>query len=231
MYSRKLIEKDKEIIEQTLKRSEIYPLIQQYYESGEVMLAFSASGECIAGTAKNGYQIIYILKGEVQIFSFGYNGKRVLLDQVATGNFCGHISKLRGFNYEATLVAKTDCYYLEIPDPKFDLLMKNKDFALEFYRATSQRTYAMYQKMLALHLFSKEENAAYYLWKNRSGKMIYGSLDSLSEEMGISRRSLCYLFRDWKKENIIARCNAGYQIMDMERLEELSKNVRVYFVS
>lgn len=228
MSSREIISKEREKIEQRLCRSELYPLIGAYYEDGQIALAFAHAGDYISGTGKKGYQIIYILDGTVQIFSFCHSGKRVLLDEVGGGEFSGHISKVRGFNYESTLIARTDCVYLEIPDAIFDKLMKNKDFALTFYKTTSQRTYHMYRKTLALNLFTKEENVAYYLLKNSQELVIRGSLDSLSEEMGISRRSLCYLFRDWKKEKIIDRCTGGYEIKDQTRLEEIAKNVSEY---
>ena len=228
MVSKEKSPRDKVKIEEKLRQSELYPLIGAYYERGQITLAFAGAGDYISGAGKKGYQIIYILEGMVQIFSFCHSGKRVLLDEVGAGEFSGHISNARGFNYESTLIARTSCCYLEIPDPVFDMLMKDKDFALTFYKTTSQRTYHMYRKTLALNLFTKEENAAYYLLKNSRDQIIKGSLDSLSEEMGISRRSLCYLFRDWKKEQIIDRCTGGYQIKDQKRLEEIAKNVSEY---
>lgn len=220
---------DRQKPEQKLKEAQVYPFLKKYYEAGQVKMRFSEAGECISGSTKKGYQIIYILEGTVQIFSFCYNGKRVFLDQVGAGDFCGHISKVRGFNYESTLIARTLCCYLEISDLVFDELMKNKDFALEFYKMTSQRTYHMYQKTLALSLFSREENVAYYLLKNSNDRIIRGSMDSLSEEMGISRRSLCYLFAEWKKEGILTRCTGGYRITGPGRLKNLAKHVLEYY--
>lgn len=156
-------------VETGIRELEIYPLIAAHYEAGRIPLCRAQAGDCIADAGDSGCHIIYLLRGDVKIFSFSYKGRRMLLDQVGRGEFSGHISKLRGFNFDSTIVARTDCMYLEFSDDLFQELMGNPPFALLFYRSTSKRTYHMYRKTLSLNLFSLEENAAFYFLRGGAG--------------------------------------------------------------
>lgn len=156
-------------VETGIRELEIYPLIAAHYEAGRIPLCKAQAGDCIADAGDSGCHIIYLLRGDVKIFSFSYKGRRMLLDQVGRGEFSGHISKLRGFNFDSTIVARTDCMYLEFSDDLFQELMGDPAFALVFYRSTSKRTYHMYRKTLSLNLFSLEENAAFYFLMGGAG--------------------------------------------------------------
>lgn len=85
--------------------------------------------------------------------------------------------------------------YLEFSDDLFQELMGDPAFALVFYRSTSKRTYHMYRKTLSLNLFSLEENAAFYFLMG-GGDLVSATLETMSEEMGMSRRSLCAISSD-----------------------------------
>ena len=106
-------------VETGIRELEIYPLIAAHYEAGRIPLCKAQAGDCIADAGDSGCHIIYLLRGDVKIFSFSYKGRRMLLDQVGRGEFSGHISKLRGFNFDSTIVARSDCMYLEFSDDLF----------------------------------------------------------------------------------------------------------------
>ena len=140
------------------------------------------------------------------------------------------ISKLRGYNFESTIVARTPCTYLEFPDQVFTQLMEQGDFALRFYQGTSQRTYHMYRKILSLNLFSLEENTAFYAVTHQN-HMEGMTLDDISEEIGISRRTLCYIIRRWKEAGILEKAPRGYHIRDLATLEDMAHNIRQFYQS
>lgn len=217
-------------VETGVQELELYPLIAPFYEAGRIPLCHAQSGDCIADAGDSGCHIIYLVRGEVKIFSFSYNGRRMLLDQVGRGEFSGHISKLRGFNFDSTILARTDCMYLEFSDALFHELMGDPAFALLFYRCTSKRTYHMYRKILSLNLFSLEENAAFYFVRNKD-RLGTATLESMSEEIGMSRRSLCYILKRWRQAGLIESHAQGYPIRNLKALEQMTESIRLFYDS
>lgn len=213
-----------------IRAMELYPLIAPHYEAGRIPLCRADAGDCIADAGDSGCHIIYLVQGEVKIFSFSYNGRRMLLDQVGRGEFSGHISKLRGFNFDSTILARTDCLYLEFSDALFHELMGDSAFALMFYRSTSKRTYHMYRKILSLNLFSLEENAAFYFVRNQD-RLTTATLEGMSEEIGMSRRSLCYILKRWRQAGLIESHGQGYPIRDLEAMERMTESIRLFYDS
>lgn len=208
--------------------SKIYPLIGPYYQQGQITVHTIPAGGCISDAADEAYHIIYLLEGVVNVQSISYKGRRVLLDEVRPGAFSGHISRLRGYSFDAHLVAQRDCVYLSFTDGLFLKLMEEPAFALEFYRSTSNRTYFMYRKFLGLTLFTAEENAAMYAIL-REDRLHNCTLDVISEEIGISRRSLCYILRRWQSRGIIQRQDKGYRLLDRPALESLSRQIQQFY--
>lgn len=207
---------------------EIYPLIQPYYERGQISIHVRQAQTCISDAADTGYHILYLLEGTIKVLSLSYRGRRILLDEVNAMSFSGHISRLRGHSFEANLVAQTECVYLEFSDEVFLQLMENPAFALEFYRSTSHRTYYMYHKFLSLSLFTAEENAAMYCRLHEDGFRT-GTLESLSEAIGISRRSLCYILKRWQSQGILEKQGGCYQVKNFQALDELTKQIRFFY--
>lgn len=213
-----------------IKNLDIYPYIAPFYAQGRIPLRQAQAGDCVADAGGADYHIVYILRGHMKVFSFAYNGRRLLLDEVESGSFCGHISKLRGYNFESTVVARTPCVYLEFPDAVFSQLMEHPHFALLFYQGTSQRTYHMYRKILSLSLFSLEENTAFYAITHQN-HMEGMTLEDISEEIGLSRRTLCYIIRRWKDAGILEKAPRGYLIKDVAALEDMAQNIRQFYDS
>lgn len=217
-------------LKQRIENLEIYPYIKTFYNTGQIPIRYCLQGDCISDASGTDYHIIYILEGSIKIFSLTYKGRRILLDEVDTGSFSGHISRMRGYNFDSNIVAGTPCIYLEFTDKIFKKLMLNKDFALLFYQSTSQRTYHMYRKILSLSLFSLEENTAFYFITHQN--LIKGlTLETISEEIGLSRRSLCYIIRRWKQQGVISRETGSYKITDMDALHNISQNIEDFYNS
>lgn len=219
---------DRQSWENEVAALELYPLIRPYFEQGLLPVRSCAAGTCISDAADEGYHILYLLRGSIKVFSLSYRGRRILLDEVGAPSFSGHISRLRGHSFDASLVAQTDCVYLEFSDRLFLKLMQDPPFALEFYRSTSRRTYYMYHKFLGLSLFTAEENTAmYYLL--HGDRFRTGTLDSMSEEIGISRRSLCYILKRWQARGILSSRNGRYQVADPPALFKLTEQIRLFY--
>lgn len=209
----------------------IYKQIRSYYEKGMIKIQTVNKGECISSAYCDGYKIIFILEGRVKIFSISYQGKQILLDEVGENEFGGHISKVRGHSFESTVIAKTDCTFLEFSDEIFDTLMKDTEFALLFYRNTSNRTYCMYKKMLAKMLFAQKELFAYYMIRHAVEENVYTSVYKICEDLGISRRSIYNIINDFEKKNIIQRKREQFMIKDKVVLLEIAEKVNSFYES
>lgn len=57
------------------------------------------------------------------------------------------------------------------------------------------------------------------------------TLDDISEEIGISRRTLCYIIRRWKQAGILEKAHRGYHIRDLATLEDMARNIRQFYQS
>lgn len=207
---------------------ELYPMIGPYIESGQITIHEVPAKTCISDAAEKGYHILYLLQGTVKVLSLTYRGIRILLDEVGVGNFSGHISRMRGYSFDANIVAETSCVYLEFPDQLFCQLMDNPAFALEFYRSTSSRTYQMYRKVLSLTLFTAEENTAMYCLMHPARLQSY-TLDEMCEEIGISRRSLCYVLKKWRKEGVLKGNKKENRMADPALLMKISEQIRAFY--
>lgn len=216
------------ILDAFMADSEIYPLIRRFYEEKQISVRRTEAEICISDAADHGYQIIYLLHGTVRAVCLSPRGRRILLDEIGAGEFTGHISRLRGYSFNSSLIARTDCVYLSFPDKVFLELMKDPDFALQFYQSTSTRTYYMFQKFLSLTLFSTEENTAMYFLVHEKC-LQQSTLDTISEEVGISRRSLYYILKKWQKEGILTKKGPCYLLADKDALLSLTEHIRLFY--
>ena len=55
------------------------------------------------------------------------------------------------------------------------------------------------------------------------------TLEQMSEEIGISRRSLCYILKRWQEQGIIIRKNRCYSIADLEALHQIAREIRSFY--
>ncbi len=211
-----------------LAAAPIYPLILREFAPGSIAIHNVPAGTCISDAANEGYHILYLLEGTIKVWSLSNRGKRVLLDEVRAMSFCGHISRLQGHCFDSNLVTHTRCSYLEFTDEQFLRLMEHSDFALEFYRSTSKRAYYMFHKFLGLSLFTAEENTAMYCTLHPERLSAY-TLDQISEEIGISRRSLCYTLNHWRKQGIIEKKRNKYEIVDVDALRQLASQIQLFY--
>lgn len=211
-----------------VEKLDIYPMIRPYLETSQITIHEVPAKTCISNAADEGYRIVYILQGSVKVVSLTYRGIRILQDEIGVGSFSGHISCMRGYSFDANIIAETPCVYLEFPDQLFCHLMENPAFALEFYRSTSSRTYQMYRKVLSLTLFTAEENTAMYCLMHPARLKSY-TLDEICEEIGISRRSLCYVLKKWRKEGILKGKEKRDRIADHEQLMQIAEHIRQFY--
>lgn len=211
-----------------LSAAPVYPLLLPEFTPEDIVIHTAPADTCISDAANEGYHILYLLEGTIKVWSLSHRGKRVLLDEVHAMSFCGHISRLQGHCFDSNLVTHTPCTYLEFTDEQFLRLMAHSDFALEFYRSTSKRAYYMFHKFLGLSLFTAEENTAMYCILHPDRLSSY-TLDQMGEEIGISRRSLCYTLNHWRKQGILEKKQNKYCIADVDALRQVASQILLFY--
>ena len=212
-------------ISKHVSKPDFYPLIKPYLDADRIRVCEIEQGMTFLDAGAEGLGIHYVLSGIVRVYSISYEGKQILLDELKEPAFCGHISKLRGFNFESTLVAGSDCTVLAFSDEAFTELMEQDAFAVEFYRSTSRRIYYNYQKMLIKTLFSQREIIAGYLLEHRQDDCLAVSLKDMQEDLGISRRNLFYQMRQLQEEGLLEKTASEYRICKPGDLQTIAQNL------
>ncbi len=211
-----------------LKDSPIYKFIKNYIDDIEIVKF--KKGEYIERADSDSNCIYYILDGNVKEESVSRSGNRVLIDEISTGKFAGHISKLRGSSFHCDAIAKTPCTLARI---KIDILYKlfeNDEFARYFYLITSDRIYYMYKKLLLERLFSWEEIVSYHILHNsKNDVFVYKSMYDICEQLNISRRGLYNIINKFVYEGYLEKKENVFIIKDRDYLMSLAHDVYEYY--
>ena len=80
-------------------------------------------------------RLYYVLKGKVKTYRTNEDGKELVLDLYAEGDFLGHTALLQGTTYRETAEAIEESEVAVIPKEEFDTLINNnKEVAQKFIR-------------------------------------------------------------------------------------------------
>lgn len=100
-----------------LAESAIYPFIKDY-PTGFEIVTYKKNRLILQASEENKY-IWFLLEGEVKVVACSSNGKRIVVDEIPTGCFVGHLSNLFGQNFYTDSIAVTKCTLLQIPITDF----------------------------------------------------------------------------------------------------------------
>ena len=147
-----------------LQESTIYPFLEKHPASYE-LITVKKNTRIVSANEESKY-IWYLLEGEVKVVAVSNNGKSIVVDEIGPNNFVGHLSNLFGQNFYCDSYAATECTLIQFPIARFLVLMQELAFSRLFYLKVNNRLYTMYKKELVKHLFSQQEQLAYYLLQN-----------------------------------------------------------------
>ena len=211
-----------------LQESTIYPFLEKHPASYEVITV--KKNACIVRANEESKYIWYLLEGEVKVVAVSNNGKSIVVDEIAPNNFVGHLSNLFGQNFYCDSFAVTDCTLVRIPIARFLELMQELAFSRLFYLKVNNRLYTMFKKELVKHMFSQQEQLAYYLLQNAKGNECQiKSMYKTSEYLCISRRNLYNMIDSLVTDGCLARTEKGdILIADFEKLQQKALPVATY---
>lgn len=210
-----------------------YYLERNGIECSSVREKHFKKGEMIAGYDEYKDDIFYVNSGITCIEILSTSGRKIVLDEIPAGEFSGHLSNRRGYNFYCNVVALENCSILVLTSPIMDKLMEDSEFAKIYYEMTSRRLYDVLKKSLMNRAFSQYESIGYFIWKNReNGKFVpkvnFYKFSSLNN---ISRRNLYNILKKMEEDGIIARESVGgsrniYHIINEKSLEEITESIR-----
>ena len=211
-----------------LQESTIYPFIEKRSASYKVITV--KKNACIVRANEESKYIWYLLEGEVKVVAVSNNGKSIVVDEIGPNNFVGHLSNLFGHNFYCDSFAATACTLIQFPIARFLELMQELAFSRLFYLKVNNRLYTMYKKELVKHLFSQQEQLAYYLLQNAKGNECQiKSMYKTSEYLCISRRNLYNMIDSFVTDGCLTRTEEGdILIADFEKLQAKAQSVASY---
>ena len=209
-----------------LAESSIYPFIKDYPTNFEIV-TYKKNSLILQASEGNKY-IWFLLDGEVKVVACSSNGKRIVVDEIPTGCFVGHLSNLFGQKFFTLHLADTKCTLLQMPITDFLQLMQDIEFSRFFYLKVTNRLYIMYKKDLVKHLFYQQEQFAYHLLECSHGRTLcmMQSLYKTCEYLRMSRRNLYNILDSFIAEGALRRTEDGQiQIEDLELLKAKAQPV------
>ena len=208
-----------------LQNTSIYPFISSNPELCE-LFTFQRNSYIIRASDADSY-VWYLVEGQVKVIANGSNGKCIVVDMIDEDNFVGHLSNYYEQNFYCDSLAVTNCTLIRIPIGKFNEMMKGMEFSRLFFMKTSARLYIMYKMDLVNHLFTQQQQFAFYLLSNVKGDICYiQSLYRICEFLRVSRRNLYNLIDKFMAEGYLERLEDGkIRILDFEAMREIQKPV------
>lgn len=206
----------------------IYKFIQHHLAELQIMVF--KSGQFIERATHETRNIYYILQGTIRVQNSSYTGNKILVDELSSDEFVGHISNLYGQDFHCDILAKTSCTVLQIPPSAFDQLMQNAEFVSLFYTKTSKRIYCMYKRLLLERLFPHEEIVAHYIMEHtHENVFIYKSMYEICEALSISRRGLYNILNKLILEGYLEKQEHLLIIKDRKYLMALASNIYDFY--
>lgn len=181
-------------------------------------------------------RLYYLLAGKVKAFRTNDDGKELVTELYATGDFLGHVAFLEGTTYRDTAEAITDAEVAIIPHEEFEqLLNQDQDLARRFIRNLSKNVTAIEEHLVGIAYNSLRRKVAYaillyskkYGEKRKDRFVIDISRESLATIAGTATESLIRTLGDFRAENIISIEDGLIYISDEQKLERMVENLKI----
>lgn len=176
------------------------------------------------------HYLYYIVKGKVKTYKTHEDGKDLVLDLYADGDFFGYLSLLEGLSYKENAEAIEDTELALIPKKDFeDLINSNPAIAKKFVSLLAKNLVEKERHLLGIAyntLRKKVAEALVNMYKkyHAGGKepyLIDISREDLATIAGTATESLIRTLSDFKTENLIDIQKGKILVADVKPLEHL----------
>jgi CRP-like cAMP-binding protein len=203
-------------------------LDHKFVESNRVELRFKA-GEVICKQGAFASSIMYVYDGMVKTYLETPEGSHVVLNVLPTGSMIGLCSLFTDYIYHQSAAALVNSTVCSVDIKVFEEFVKsNGEFASEIIKTLNQCIMSNNDRFLSLthkQLNGRFADAMIFL-----SEKVYNSKKftltmmrkDLAELTGMSPESISRVITQFKKDGIIDVKDKDYEILRMDRLEEIS---------
>lgn len=178
--------------------------------------------------------LFIVAEGRVKLFQTSANGKNVLLDLLAPGEFFGSLSALGTPEYPDTAQAQTHTCVLKISSDDFrQILDTHPGVTLKILEALSQRLHAANDRFFLISSAPVEKRVAVTLLKladkfgrkRRLGRLIETPLsrENLAEMTGSTPETVSRVISQFQKEGWIDTGRQWIAIQDISAIQQLAE--------
>ena len=147
-----------------------------------------------------------IVSGKVDIISYAFKGKEMLLNSLKAGDIFGNNLIFSSDPvYRGDIVAKEKCVIAFInKENLIYLLQNNQEFLTLYLKAQSDFGKSLNARIQLLSFTNAEERLFYYASKNEN-VIVFKNVTSLAQQIGIQRETLSRLLTSLVKRHLIKK--------------------------
>ena len=147
-----------------------------------------------------------IVSGKVDIISYAFKGKEMLLNSLKAGDIFGNNLIFSSDPvYRGDVVAKEKCVIAFInKENLIYLLQNNQEFLALYLQAQSDFGKSLNARIQLLSFTNAEERLFYYASKNENA-IVFKNVTSLAQHIGIQRETLSRLLTSLVKRHLIKK--------------------------
>ncbi len=159
-----------------------------------------------------------IISGKIDIVSYSFEGKELLLNSLKAGDMFGNNLLFSSEPiYRGDIIAKEKCVIAFInKDNLVSLLQTNVDFLNLYLKAQADSGKALNQRIQLLSLVNAEERLFYYASKN-DNVITFKNVTSLAATLGVQRETLSRLLTVLVKKHRIKKEKGKITVLKKKR--------------
>ena len=159
-----------------------------------------------------------IISGKIDIVSYSFQGKELLLNSLKAGDIFGNNLLFSSEPvYRGDIVAKEKCVIAFInKDNLVSLLQNNKEFLSLYLKAQSDMGKALNARIQLLSLVNAEERLFYYASKSNN-VIIFKNVTTLAATLGVQRETLSRLLTVLVKKHQIKKEKGKITVLKKKR--------------
>lgn len=159
-----------------------------------------------------------IISGKVDIISYSFEGKELLINSLKAGEIFGNNLIFSSEPvYRGDVIAQEKSVIAIINKENLVyLLQNNKDFLNSYLKAQSDKTKLLTSRIQLLSLVNAEERLFYYASKN-DNVIVYKNVTTLAATIGVQRETLSRLLTSLIKRHLIKKEKGKITVLKKKR--------------
>ncbi len=159
-----------------------------------------------------------IISGKIDIVSYSFEGKELLLNSLKAGDIFGNNLLFSSEPiYRGDVVAKEKCVIAFIRKDNLEyLLQNNKEFLNLYLKAQSDKAKALTARIQLLSLVNAEERLFYFASRNNN-VIEFKNVTTLAATIGVQRETLSRLLTSLIKRHLIKKEKGKITVLKKKR--------------